>query len=179
MFRSKVPFVLAVAAVAVLGFVVSQAVSQDTTSRPARGPGGGQGGPRDPEAMHKAMLDRMKETLGATDDEWKALEPKVDKVMTLSNQIRGRGMFGGRGGRGGASADNAPAPQSDVEKKAADLRKVLDNKDAKPDEIKAALAGYREARDKAKVELEKAQKDLKEVLTQRQEAQLVTMGMLD
>jgi predicted S18 family serine protease len=66
-----------------------------------------------------------------------------------------------------------------VEKKAQELSTLLQNKDAKPEDIKAALAAYRDARTKAKAELEKAQKDLRDLLTVRQEAVLVSMGTLD
>jgi Spy/CpxP family protein refolding chaperone len=59
------------------------------------------------------------------------------------------------------------------------LQTTLDNKDAKPEEIKAKLTALRDARNKAKEDLTKAQADLKELLTQRQEAVLVNMGLLD
>lgn len=44
---------------------------------------------------------------------------------------------------------------------------------------KAALTALREARAKAREELEKAQKELKDLLTLKQEARLVTMGLLE
>ena len=44
---------------------------------------------------------------------------------------------------------------------------------------KTKLKTLREARDKARAELQTAQKELKEVLTQRQEATLVSLGMLE
>ena len=113
--------------------------------------------------------------------------------MTLSRGTRG-GMMGmmGRGGRGGPGArpgrngGGATTPaagtarqQSDVEKKMGDLQKVLDNKDAKPADLKSALSAYRDAREKAKADLAKAQKDLQGVVTVRQEAILVSRGLLD
>ncbi len=52
-------------------------------------------------------------------------------------------------------------------------------RDATAEEINAKLTAYREARDKARQTLAAAQKDLKDVLSQRQEAVLVSMGMLD
>jgi hypothetical protein len=59
------------------------------------------------------------------------------------------------------------------------LQAVLDNKDSKPDEIKSKLDALRDARGKARDQLTKAQGDLKSLLTQRQEAVLVTRGMLE
>jgi len=134
---------------------------------------------RDPAAFRERMMTMIKERMGATDDEWKVLLPKIEKVQTAQRNSRG-GFFGGGGGRGGnRGGDAAAADQSPTQKASADLRTVLDNKDASADDIKAKLAALREAREKGKAELAAAQKELKEVLTQRQEAVLVTMGMLD
>jgi hypothetical protein len=56
------------------------------------------------------MEDRMKQALGATDDEWKVLQPRIEKVRAAQRQNGGgRGMgiiFGGR--RGGPSTQGAP-----------------------------------------------------------------------
>jgi ElaB/YqjD/DUF883 family membrane-anchored ribosome-binding protein len=143
------------------------------------------------EQFRQQMADRMKQALGATDEEWKVLQPRVEKVQTLSRQSRGGGgpgfmssrggPGGGRGGPGGSDRGGPPSdqPQSDVEKAANALQKVLDNKDAPVEEIKAALAALRDARAKAKQELETARKELREVLTVRQEAQCVAMGLLE
>ncbi len=72
-----------------------------------------------------------------------------------------------------------PRDQSQVGKSTEELRTVLENKDAKPDEIKAKLTALREAREKAKEELAKAQQGLRQGLNLRQEAQLVLMGLLN
>ena len=155
------------------------------------GGGGGWGGGRfDPERMRQAYAERMKETLGVTDEEWKVLGPRIEKVQTLSMQLRagGRmGMFGGRGGRGdrpegAAPPDAQPQPErelSEVEKAANALRETLDNEDATADDIAKKLTALREAREKVKQELAVAQDDLRQLLTARQEAQLVLMGLLD
>jgi hypothetical protein len=174
-------YALAVVAVAAIGFI-GQAFSQE--SQPASGRGA-----RDPaarqqraEQFRQQVADRMKEAMGVTDDEWKVLSPKIEKVTTLARQSRG-GMMGGMFGRGRRGGDRPPegtdVQQSDVEKKASDLQAVLLNKDSKPEEIKTALTAYREARAKAREELTKAQKELQEIVTVRQEAQLVSMGVLE
>lgn len=153
-----------------------------------RGGRGGRGG-FDPAAMRQRMMETLKTDIGATDEEWKALEPKVEKVMTLSMESRMGGMFmmgrggrggpGGPGGPGGEAPASAPEPTTEIGKAAQALRQVIDNKEAKADEINSALKTYRDARAKSKADLEKAQKDLKEVLTVRQEAVLVTRGLLE
>jgi peptidoglycan hydrolase CwlO-like protein len=132
---------------------------------------------------------RLKEQLGTTDDEWKVLSPKIEKVMTARRNSGGFGGFGlgggGRGGPGGGgnrgggggAADDANA--SPVQKASRELRTALENKDTPAEEITKKLTALREAREKARAELAAAQKDLKEVLTPRQEAVLVTFGMLE
>ena len=59
------------------------------------------------------------------------------------------------------------------------MRTTLDDKNAAPETIAKKLAGLREAREKARKDVADAQKDLKEILTQRQEAVLVINGMLE
>jgi hypothetical protein len=124
------------------------------------------------------MMDNIKEQLNPTDDEWQVLQPKIDKVMTAQREARsGQGLFrrpgGGGGGGGGGTDDSA------VAKATQDLRDTLDNKDSTPDTITQKLKALRDARTQAQTNLQSAQKDLKDVLTQRQEASLVMMGILE
>ncbi|HUW35597.1 MAG TPA: hypothetical protein VM223_28635 [Planctomycetota bacterium] len=146
------------------------------------GGGGGRGGRGgfDPARMREMLNTRMKEALKVNDEEWKALQPKVEKVMTMSRELTGGGMrmAGGRRGGNQPAADNAE-PQSLLVKAQADLQATLDKEDASADEIKTKLTAYREARELAKQELAKAQAELRELVTPRQEAQLVLMGYLD
>jgi hypothetical protein len=205
MLRSKLSYALCAAAVIAL-FLAAGAKAQESGGMVITIPGGGAGGSTtqpgggvviteggqhvqwDPEQMkkrfeefRKQMSQQMQKDMGATDEEWKVLEPKIQKLTELSMKTRG-GAMGSRFfriGMGGADNEKPTA----VETASDDLKKVLDNKDATPDQVKKALATYRDARDKAKQdskqELEKAQKDLREILTQRQEAYLVTRGLLD
>jgi hypothetical protein len=142
----------------------------------AQAPGGGGGGRNfDPVAMQQRMLDRFKETLKVTDDaEWKLLSEKIAKIMTISREMGGGfgGMMGGRrGGPGGggqdAQADTTPLGQ---------LNTALEGTDAAA--IKTKLAAYRDFVAKKQTELEKAQADLKAIVTAKQEAQLVAMRIL-
>jgi hypothetical protein len=122
----------------------------------------------------------MKQELGVTDEEMQALQPKIEQVMTLRRDSGGFGGGGrpGRGGPGGGGGGNN-GPQSDVQQKIADLQAAIDNKDSKPEEIKAKLDALRAAKIKAHEDLVKAQADLRGLLTQRQEAVLVMRGLLD
>lgn len=145
-------------------------------AQPAPGGGGGGGGRNfDPAAMQQRMLDRFKETLKVTDDaEWTLLSGKIVKIMTIRREMGGGfgGMMGGRrGGPGGgapdASADTTPSGK---------LAKALEGTDTGA--IKTELAAYRAFVATKQTELEKAQADLKAIVTATQEARLVAMGML-
>jgi len=169
----------AVVMLSALGLNLAFAQAQET---PRRGRRGGRG---DPQRWRQRFMDRIKENLQASDEEWKVLQPRLDKVMTLSRDTRGfgrRSMFGQRGGRRGATTGTAEAaeqPKSETQKAVEALQKTLENKAATAEEIKAKLTAVREVREKAKQELAKAKDDLRQLVTQRQEAQLVLMGYLD
>src|SRR5581483_288278 len=130
------------------------------------------------------MMDRVKEQLEVTDDsEWKAIEPLVQAVMDarMSNMGgMGRGMFGGRrGGGNGGGGDQPrrgafgqpPSPEAEA------LQKAIDAKAPKA-ELKAAMEKYVAARKAKQAELEKAQDELRKVLTARQEAIATLDGLL-
>ena len=76
---------------------------------------------------------------------------------------------GGEGRRGGFGGE--PSPE------VADLQKAIEAK-ASADEIKTKLAKVREARKANEAKLEAAQEDLKKVLSVRQEAVAVMMGLV-
>jgi hypothetical protein len=202
MFGKRLSALSVLAAGAVL-CLAGQAFAQDTRDGGRTGRGGrGMFDPNrrpDPNAFRQLMADRLKEVLGCTDEELAVLQPKIEKVMQLQRDVRGGVGFGpgagfasggrgpgGRAGRGGdaAGAGSAPPPggeqpQSEVQKKLAALQDLLKNKEASNDDVKAALAALRAAREEAKKALADAQKTLKEVVTVKQEAQLVSMGVLD
>ena len=182
--------------------LVGQSISQPGQRGGQRGgmqgpPGqGGPGGRFDPERMRQMMEQRMQEALGATDTEWKVLGPRVMKVQELNRQANagGRGMMmmfgrrrGGPGGPGGPGGDQGGRrgprgmnrEQTEVEKIQQALQTTLEDTSASTDTIKQQLTQLRAAKEKSKQELAKAQQDLRQVLTLRQEAVLVLMGMLD
>jgi len=190
--------VLAVAGVVGLSGIASaqdqaqqpaQPQQQDNNNQGNRRGGGGFG---DPAQWRQRQMDNIKEQLGAKDDEWAVMQPRVEKIITLNTEAqagRFRGMFGrggpggnnnngggnntrGRGGFGGTS-------DSPVAKAQDSLRTALEDKSVSADTIASKLKALRDARAQAKEELTKAQADLKEILSQRQEAQLVMMGLLE
>jgi Spy/CpxP family protein refolding chaperone len=157
------------------------------------GPGGGQGGRGgrggnfDPAQFQKMMLDGVKQRLEVSDEDWKAIEPLVSEVkkQQMASRMSGRGMMGGRGGRGGpgggaagGAAGGAGAAPAEVTP-TTELAKVLENKNATPEEIKAKVDAFRAKQKANKEALAKSQEALRQVLTARQEAQLILMGMLE
>lgn len=165
------------AAILCLGSVSIQA--QDTNNRDQNRDRGdrGQRGNFDPAQMRERMMGYYKEQLEVKDDaEWKAIEPLIQKVMEARMSSFGGGrMFGGRppgGDRGGDRPGfGQPNPDADA------LQKAIDSKASKA-EIKTALARYAESRKAKQAQLEKAQDDLRKILSVRQEAIATLRGLL-
>jgi len=154
-------------------------MAQERQGRPERGN-------FDPEQFRQRMMDRYREQLEIKgDDEWKAIQPRIEKVMEARRNVGFGGpgmgrMFGPqRGGRdNNEQGENrrprfGGEPNPDVEA----LQKAVDAK-ASNEEIKSKLAKYRESRKEKEAALAKAQDDLRKVLTVRQEANAVLMGLL-
>ncbi len=141
---------------------------------------GGFGG--DPAQFQQRMMERTKETLEITDDnEWKAIQPLVQKVMDARMQVMRSGMGfrpfrrdRGDQGQGGQQQRRFGPPPSPEEEA---LQKAVDAKASKA-ELKAAIAKYQEARKAKQTELEQAQENLRKVLTARQEALATLNGLL-
>lgn len=138
----------------------------------------------DPEQMRARMMERYREQLEVkSDDEWKVLEPRIAKVSEARRELGafGRGFGGGRRGgddRGGNDqGGNRPRFGSEPSPEAEALQKAIEAK-APADEIKTKLAKYRESQKQKEAKLAQAQEDLKKLLSVRQEAAAVMMGLL-
>jgi len=147
----------------------------------------------DPAQIKERMMTHYREQMDVKDDaEWKLLETQIGKVMDARREV-GFGSFGGFsamgfGGRSrsGGDTNNAatnqgssrrrafggePSPEADA------LQKAIDAK-APASEIKSKLKSLREATKAKEAKLEKAQSDLRKLLTARQEAVAVLGGLL-
>jgi hypothetical protein len=162
------------------------------------GGGGGFGGGRnfDPAQFRQMILDNMREQLEVTNDaEWKVIGDQVQKVfdaqlqsgfgggMNMARMFRrnnnngqggGNAQGGGRRGGGGFAA-MLGADAADPEGEA--LQSAID-RNASPAEFKAAIAKVAAARKQKQAKLDQARSDLRELLTPRQEAIAVSMGLL-
>jgi hypothetical protein len=147
----------------------------------------------DPAQIQKMMMDNYRDQLEVKDDaEWKLIEERVQKVMDARREIGfgggGMAMFGGMRRRGGDNAAPgggqpgggrrgqnpfaaAPSPEEEA------LQKAIEGK-ATNAELKVALAKYVEARKQKQATLEKAQAELRKLLSVRQEAIASISGLL-
>jgi hypothetical protein len=150
---------------------------------------------RDPAQFRQDFLDRTHDQLEVTNnEEWKAIEPLVNKVMDAQRDVMGMrmggmgGMFGGRGGRRGGENNNAngggdqqrprrPNFFGEPSATVTALRKAIDDK-APAAEIKTKLAAVRAETKAKEARLDAAQEELRSVLTARQEAIAVANGLL-
>lgn len=149
----------------------------------------------DPQEIQKMIQQRMmeafRERLEVTDDaEWKIIEERLSKVTQarMATMADGGGMMGfggmgfGRGGPGGGGPPGGgrgfqnlfgqPSPESQA------LQQAIDAK-ASAAEIKTQLAKFQAARKEKQANLVKAQNELRQVLTPRQEAIAALMGLVE
>jgi len=144
--------------------------------------------------FRQRMNEFIKTALKVNDDEWAVIQPLLEKVQTLErDSMMGRfGAFAGMGGGGGrrqrqdttgggqtatgggaaAGSNRSGSPEIQA------LKAALDSDSTSTEDIKAKLQALRDARKKSAAELEQARADLEKVLTLRQEATLVDMGIL-
>lgn len=148
-------------------------------------------GQSDRNQFMERFLERLRENLGASVEEWSVLKPMIVTVTEKQSAMRraaGRGIFGafggGRGGRGGDSDGDrrgrdrrGSRGDGDSGSNADSLREAVESGDA--NKIKKELASYRAVQKKRAAELKKAREELREVLTLKQEATLVLWGLLD
>lgn len=182
--------ILLVSTVLLLTLALSELQAQ--AERPARG-NRNRGNRMDPAQFQERRVARLKEQLEVTkDDEWSVILPRVEKVMQAQRELRMGGMGGmGRGGPGGGTnnpddnanggrargnagagnEDNASNPDATA------LRKAVESKAAAA-ELKAHIAKMRETLKKREAALAAAQDELRKVLTTRQEAIAILLGLL-
>ena len=138
---------------------------------------------------------REKSALGVTEEQWKVIRPKLEKIRQLreqANSFVGAFLAGGSSDRRKKEVvptwqwkrpwkDKAPSELTEAQKLAKELIVLVEKKNTSNESFRNKIAALRKARSKeAKLEkqLSEAQKELREILTTRQEAALVLMGRL-
>lgn len=127
-----------------------------TKAREARRGQGGPGGPGGPGGWGRGPrvdIDALKDQLGVNDEEWSVLKPALEKVIARPEQ---------------------PATDPMDE-----LRTALENKEITAEELKAKVTAVREFRTKREAERKAAREAVRELVTPRQEAILLSQGLLD
>ena len=163
------------------------------TGGPGRGPGphGGsdQGGPGRPapltpeqikaqaEKARQDAADQVRKDMGATEEEWTNTQPLIEKIKACQKDLRGAGAAA-PAARPASSTDDPPE-KTEIEKKTAELKTLLKDKEAMAARIKPAMEALRQARAKVQQELDKAQKDLRKMTNVREEAYLFATGVLE
>jgi chromosome segregation ATPase len=104
--------------------------------------------------------------LGVSDSEWAVIKPRLEAIYDLVHPAQ-------QSKRGDVRS------MTPVEQKKSELRQLLANQDALPEQIKGALTALRTAKEKAHQDLAKARQDLRQLMTVRQEAVLVLGDLLD
>lgn len=143
--------------------------------------------------IQRRMMETFRERLEVPDDaEWKIVEERLGRVtqarmatvadgagmMGMGAMAFGRGGPGGRGGEGPGGGRGFGGLFGQPSAEAQALQQAIDAK-APTAEIKSKLAKLQEVRRQKQADLVRAQDDLRKVLTQRQEAIAVLMGLLD
>ena len=143
----------------------------------------------DPATIATARLDNLKTLLEITDDsEWAALQPLIQKVVDARTAVQGdspqmgRAAGGGRGGRGGAATQGGVpsrggALAGGTSPEITALQRAVDG-DASKEDTKTVLDNLAAIRKAHRDALEKAQANLRMVVTVRQEAILTLNGYL-
>lgn len=138
----------------------------------------------DPAQIQQRVMDNIRQKLAFTNDtEWAVVQPMVQKVVDAKREaMMSSGMnfyrlsrrSGGDSNRGGdrrPSFFGTPSPEAEA------LQKALDDQ-APAAMIKNAMERYRASRKVKDAALAKAQEELRQVLSVRQEALAVSVDLL-
>jgi Spy/CpxP family protein refolding chaperone len=141
------------------------------------GPGGGQFDPTQIRQMiqqyQQRMLDDIKTRMGSSDDEFAVLSPKIQNIIQLQTATVAS-RFGARG-MAFLNAGQSPTP---LQTATSELQAAVDDPTTNDQIIANKLAAVRAEKQKVQDQLTAAQADLVQLLTQKQEAVLVMMGLL-
>jgi hypothetical protein len=129
------------------------------------------------EEYRKRFEEGIKTALKATDEEWTVLKPLIESVTTKQREAR-TSSFGGFGSRGGSSSSGSDTPRPGQAESQA-LKDALASDATSIEDIKAKMTALRNVRKNAQASLAQAREELRKVLTVRQEAALVNMGILE
>jgi Spy/CpxP family protein refolding chaperone len=114
----------------------------------------------------------VQKKIGATDEEWKVIGPKLQKVITARRTLNGEG--GQVAGPFGGEATSNIVGQAQAE-----LKAVLDEPKHTKADVDQTIEAVRQARVKAHADLDETRRDLARLLTPGQQAIMVSLGHLE
>jgi len=144
--------------------------------RPPGAAFGGKGGPGGPGLLPPGgpgdvggaiPLEDVKKQLGASDEEWQVIGPQLRKVEAARRALLGQAPAAGP--MGGNAVGQAQA----------ELRALLADPKHSKDQVQELVVSVRKARDSTRAELAAAQRELRQLLTEEQQAVVVSLGYLD
>ncbi|MSU48727.1 MAG: hypothetical protein EXS37_06520 [Opitutus sp.] len=152
-------------------------IADTTGAKPSKrdDPGSAKGGRSTPADAQARIMAKLRERLDVNDDaEWDIISNRIARVDELRRNL----WTGSAGSRGSPSmADKSKRSSKSAHPEQDALRSALGDK--LPDaEIEVRLARAREVYREAEFRLAKAQAELRAVLTVRQEAEAVVIGLL-
>jgi hypothetical protein len=181
--------VTAPASILLVSLVLLAPVAADAQPAPPRGGppgagavrGGGSSGSGFNPKHKDDQLIAIKDHLEMSDEDWKALSPKVDRVLVAKmNMSTGAGM-NWTSSNNAKPAFSASAAKTDTAagKAMQEVRDAVADKAAADEDLTRKMAEVRKARQKARAEYEAAQKALTDAITPRQQAVLMTLGVVE
>lgn len=145
------------------------------------------------EEMRQRQQDRLRQSLGLSEEEFEVVQPMMEQVQgymrdrqvaAMGRDVRDRQVaVMGRDMR--AAFVRGPAQESLSEQGQAlrtatqELHEAIAEDATSPEQLEEKLETLRSARSELDAALQRAREELREVLTLRQEAVLVSQGMLD
>jgi DNA repair exonuclease SbcCD ATPase subunit len=115
---------------------------------------------------HQRAIEDFKDRLGVSDKEWPVIKPRVEKVYNMVHPLP-------------QMRPGNEQAKTEVEHRSNELRELLHKEGTGADQIKAKLTALRAAKERAAQELATAKQSLRQLMTLRQEAEMVLSGLLD
>src|SRR5688500_2285267 len=142
-----------------------------------RGAGGvGFNGPN-----QQMQLEVLKLMLNAGDDDWKNLSPKIENVLAAKQHTNtGAGMNWTTSNKAGPQfKPSTSKPDTAPGKALQAVRDAVADETTSKEELAKRMAAVRDARKKARADDEAAQNELCDTTTPRQQAILMTLGVIE
>lgn len=149
-----------------------------------QGQGFGQRQGQQTDQMQNMISQSLQQMLGSTDEEWTVIGPMVLKVYSLvssqSSGVQTRSIIGRSGNQGSQMRGGNRSSSSSTEDVALEeLRTLLESEETTNTQLKNKISEIRNEREKSRQDLVKARKELRELLTLKQEATLISVGLLE